>query len=424
MSETQSDTRERDEQGEKRALSDLDIDFDAWDVEDVTEGDPDTDASKLPDPPSSENAGLSVAEASIPVDRGYRFERAIPARADEYKPSSDAFKKIMLGIANRVGKGGMPRWLIGGPTASGKSMLARYVAYVLGVPFFRIQCHHGMRQSSLVGKVAYVDGETKWVDSTMVHTLLASQQGPCVVLIDEMNRANAKLKDLFFPFLSNECSVTIPERGDETIVGRPDNMIVLATINEGAGYTGTETIDVAELRRYGNMLDVDYLGIGDPGAEVELITERTAVPEDYATRMVNVANEIRDEARINGAAVTMGLPTGTVIEWAQTAWEYDADDEIDQPGIESAEDSFIRMFYSDNDDEMEFVESAVTEGFRGVDMWDMSTESVDVPEAKKALDVECSSCEFSAASNELDEKVLSFMNCPSCDDGTLVFDDL
>lgn len=433
MSESDSANGDGDGDGEQdtdeyeRATATLDVSG-AWDVPDGGDGDSvGESAEALPDADMSGEASIAAGSTgSVPVDREYDFSKAIPTDVPEFKSSGGIMRRIRTDLANRHESGRNPRYLIGGPTSAGKSLLGEHMAAnELVAPRFTVQCDHGMKQSSLIGKMAYVDDETKWVDSTLIHALLASQEGPVVVIIDEMNRAPSKYKDVFFPFLDDRCRVQIPERGNEVIQGVPENLIVFATINEGAGYVGTETIDMAELRRYGHKHNVDYIGVDDPALESELITERTHVPQAYADRLVSIANDIRREARSANTSLSMGLPTGTVLDWARTAWMYEADDEIDGDGIPAAEDTFIDLFYDGDQEAKDFVVDAVTDGLGGVGVFgaDSTGDDGNAPDAPENAEIYCSSCEFAGEHTDVSDDDLTFMSCPNCDDGTLIFED-
>jgi len=415
--ETETDTSGGNEQVDPAELL-HDVDASAW--PDAAGGEP-VDGSEAEEAPAAPDATeFDVGGSTLPVDRDYDFEKAIPTDVPEYRESGRELSSIVLDIFRRHETGRMPRFLVTGPTACGKTLLGRHIAgNVLNCPLFYIQCFHGMKQSNLVGKVAYVEGETRWIDSVMPKALQASRQGPVLVIIDEVNRAPSKYKDLFFPFLDSRCQVEMTELGGELMKGNPQNLITIGTLNEGAGYTGTESIDLAELRRHANEQPTDYLGVENPAAEAELIADRTGVGNKLGMRLVTVANRIRDEARVAGSDVDMGLPTGTVLEWARIA--HGKDGYQSDPVVKAAYDSFIEMFYSGDDAEREFVTSEVEDTLGGCPVSDEDVAAWERGEHDAGGDyrtLRCPTCEFSGQADEVEPHVLSFMECPRCG-GTL-----
>ena len=376
-------------------------------------------------------------EGLLPVDRTYDFDTSVPDTDEmpEYISQNGELDKILAEISTRERTGKRPRFLLSGPTQAGKTLLARYIAGVLGFPLITIQGGEGLNESDLLGSVVYVDDETRWVDGPLTKALLASQTRPVVVLFDEVNRTPARFKGLLYSALGDRCEVTIATRGGETIRGDPLNFITVATMNEGTGYF-VEQLDLAERDRFGSKHPLDYLGRNRPEKEAGLIADRSPVDRSFAKELVAVANTIRDQADEVTSPVPIGVPTGTVIEWARTAVAYDAGD-IDNPVVEAGRSTFVRPF-CDDADAAEEAQTILTDHLDGgaVTTSDQRTaygnggENTDASanmgastangttdaETQAGAGVivcESDSCEFQTSTGNTD-RVTALLDCPEC----------
>lgn len=297
---------------------------------------------------SQQSESVSTVDADsqselLPVDREYEFSRRISEPDNPYIPSDDELVKILSSIELREETGKKPRFLIGGPTGCGKTHLAEYIAGTLNAPLFTIQGKWAMNEADLLGNPSFVGDTSWWVDGELTKAIISSQEQPTVLMIDEINRARPDSKGILYPALDDRCEVRLDMRGGEVITGNSLNLIVIATINEGSGYY-TEEMDLAEIRRVSTKLSLDYLGFNKPELETDLLCERTPIPRKIAEVLVKASNHIRGLASDEESAVHIGIPTASLISWAQEAYSYDKHN-LENPLMEAARSTVINPYY-------------------------------------------------------------------------------
>lgn len=351
----------------------------------------------------------------MPVTRGYDWDEYVPEDVPEYIPHNGEREEMLAEFETARESGKLPRAIVGGPTGSGKTHLARTVATDLHTPLLTIQGKYSMNEADLLGSPIIVNGETRWADGVLTKALLSSAERPTVLLVDEANRARPEAMSVLFSALDDRATVTLDARGGEVIQGDPHNLIVIATVNEGPGYF-VEKMDLAERRRFGNKWYVDYLGLEHPAREAELLTSRTPAGSRLAELFVTAANDIRNRASDPGSAVGTGLPTATTMTWAQTAYAY-AKAGMENPVMLAARNAVVNPFYSDDDEERDEVQQIITSHFDGAPFEDDEvTEWMD----SSRVYVKCSddtACGFSMVAGEYSTEHpndADFDECPHC----------
>lgn len=256
--------------------------------------------------------------------RNYEWDRFVPDVDDvpTYRQAESELDEIEAVIETREVTGQLPRFQISGPTGCGKTTLAEYLAADREAPMITIQCNYALRGAELLGTPQIVGGDVMWVDGPLTRALLASREREVVVLIDEVTRATARSKGTLFPALDHRAEVKIKPRGNELISGVAEDMITVATMNEGQDYE-TEALDAAEERRLGLKWELPYLGQHSPDLEAELVAAKTPMLADDARVLVDAANVIRSAAEDESEPrITRGVPTPAVISWAQTSFAF------------------------------------------------------------------------------------------------------
>lgn len=305
-------------------------------------------------------------EEYMPHNRqSYDFSEKILDSVSTYYQQDREVSKILADVRTNDSTGKLPRYLIGGPTGCGKSSAAKSVAYELEVPYFEIQCKYAMNELDLLGSPRLVGGRSFWSDGPLTKALLASQEGPVVVHLDEVNRARAQSKSVLLPALDSRATITIEARGGEVISGRAENLIVIGTLNEGSEYI-TESMDKAEARRFNTRFNLSYLGETRPDAEIRLLVDETTIPGPIALQMVGVANNLRRQASNDDSPIKHGLPTANLLSWARTAISYNRSiTESSDPVMEAAKDTVINAFYSDNPEASTRIEKMIETNLSG-----------------------------------------------------------
>lgn len=115
----------------------------------------------------------------------------------------------------------------------------------------------------------------------------ALRNGNVLVQLDELNRAEAWVLDPLFPILDYERRTVL--RDNEIEVG--ENVIFMATVNEGFQFTGTFELDTALRNRFGAKMLVN----APPNSvEVEIVKEKCNIEEEVAEKIVRVLHKLRN----------------------------------------------------------------------------------------------------------------------------------
>ncbi|WP_131104890.1 AAA family ATPase [Ornithinimicrobium sufpigmenti] len=218
--------------------------------------------------------------------------------------------------------------LLEGEPGTGKTALAEALAQLQGVPLIRLQCYEGIeasqalydwdfprqilhlravetaaaahRDAGAVGSSA--DLEAELFDERFLQArpvLRALQEAPCVLLVDEVDRADDEFEAFLLEVLST-WSVTIPELGTVRATTPP---LVVLTSNR------TRELHDALKRR------CLYHWIEHPGLERELAIVRARLPEveeTLAREVVEVVQRLRaDEGLVKPPGVAETL------DWAR-----------------------------------------------------------------------------------------------------------
>ncbi len=216
--------------------------------------------------------------------------------------------------------------LLEGEPGTGKTALAEALAEVLGRPLLRLQCYEGIDATQAlydwdfprqilhlraVEAVAAASGDDKPDARTLEAQLYdkrfllarpvlrALQEAPCVLLIDEIDRADDEFEAFLLEVLST-WAVSIPEVG--TIRAAEPPFVVLTS-------NRTRELHDALKRR------CLYHWIDHPGMQRELAIVRTRLPEvaeQLAAQVVTLVQQLRSEGELIKAP-----GVAETLDWAQ-----------------------------------------------------------------------------------------------------------
>ena len=224
---------------------------------------------------------------------------------------SDEMATVVF-LADRLGK----PLLVEGPAGVGKTELSKALAEALGTELIRLQCYEGLDETKALYEWEYAKQllYTQLLRDKLQDTLagantlaqaadrLAQEEDvffsmrfllqrpllkailndkPTVLLIDEIDRADAEFEAFLLEVLS-DFQVTVPELGTLAAVHRP---LVLLTSNN------TRELSEALKRR------CLYLFIGYPSVEQEMAVVRLKVPElapKLAQQAVDLVHRLRN----------------------------------------------------------------------------------------------------------------------------------
>lgn len=226
-----------------------------------------------------------------------------------YEASEQLAAQVALLLTSDSGM--VKTMLLDGPAGAGKTSLAKAVARILDVPYIYIQAHSGsgpddfLCDANIVQILRGVAGDRDAVRSAedvidlgfLPMVFRASQMGPVVAFVDELDKANPKTDSLFLSALQ-EGEVVIQGLG--RIQANLDNLILFFTKNN------EREISEPLMRRCRR----EYLGFPAEDLEMAILTGKVKggkvakpvvapvepveeLPEAVAKVLVTVANRLR-----------------------------------------------------------------------------------------------------------------------------------
>jgi Holliday junction resolvasome RuvABC ATP-dependent DNA helicase subunit len=223
-----------------------------------------------------------------------------------------------------------------GPHGCGKTELAIQFAARNKRPLLIMDCANLREARDWFGYKSAKDGTVFWNESQFVR---AVEAGNHVILLDELNRANPNLLNTLMPILDDRRFTYLEERGEKIVVG--PGTVFFASMNEGASYTGTSTLDRAIRDRFPRHVELTYLGEKD---ETQLLQRRTGINKDIASRLVQTANKIRQDSTGLTAQLTESLSTRQLLAAAH---------DFALGGVDTLTFTIINHFSPEGDDESE-----------------------------------------------------------------------
>ena len=235
--------------------------------------------------------------------------------------------------------------LLEGEAGCGKTQLAATLAETLGRRLLRLQCHEGLDAAAAVYEWNYaaqmlairlaerggsedrealaedIFGERFLIKRPLLTALEPDPLGPPVLLIDEIDRADAPFEAYLLEMLS-EFQVSVPEMGTVTAAARP---LVVITSNR------TREVHDALKRR------CLYHWVGYPDAAREKAILRARLPGVERRLSDNIAGFI---ARMRTADLARMAGLGEVIAWSSAVVELDRI-ELDPEAIQANLDRLL-----------------------------------------------------------------------------------
>jgi MoxR-like ATPase len=252
----------------------------------------------------------------------------VPEINDSYFITPDIeslFKRI-----NALSSKEPQRTMLTGQHGAGKTEMAMQFAARFKKPMLIMDCANLKEPRDWFGYKTILNGEIVWHESQFDRAVSA---GDHVILLDEINRVHPSVLNTLLPLLDARGFTYLEEKGDCIRVG--NGTVFFATKNEGAGYTGTTSTDLALSDRFSRTVEVQYLV---KAKEVELLMTRTGIAKTDATKLVDIATQIRKKSVGVGSAFSMGFSTRQLLAVAK---------DFNLDGVDSLQFTMTNLFSSE-----------------------------------------------------------------------------
>lgn len=197
-----------------------------------------------------------------------------------------------------------------GPTGTGKTELVIRICTLMNIPC-RVYDMGSMQDplTDLLGSHRLQNGNSVFDYAKFVDDV----QKPGVIVLDELSRAPLITNNILFPCLDSRRTlpIEIADSKSERSIKIHNDCVFIATANIGQEYSGTNEIDAALLNRF-LPIQLDYL---PSSFETQVLIKRTGINKEDATKIVSIANRIREEYNIGN--LTKSISTRETLEIAE-----------------------------------------------------------------------------------------------------------
>lgn len=257
------------------------------------------------------------AVTMLPNNADAEIARLVPTADPDYVVQKQEAALLVAGIEDG------DKSLITGPTGSGKSSLVKYVCAKLNRPFIRINMSGDIESASLFGMLTAGGGGTHWKDGAITE---ACKFG-ALCLVDEWELMPPEIAMGMQNLLEDGGYLYLKEKpgtsSDRTVNPDTHFRLVFAgnTVGQGdttGAFSGVGIQNSATIDRFTNTVRLGYL---DQRHEVSIITSKSNIAKDIATKMVRVAALVRNAYDSGKLGLTMS--PRTLINWARKCQRYD-----------------------------------------------------------------------------------------------------
>lgn len=197
-------------------------------------------------------------------------------------------KGLLVIIRKNIKKQQPTRVLLEGPPGASKTSFGYYVAEALKCTIKEFNCTSSMRAEELLWDIAVAPGnQIVYRKSALWEAFEASQNGPVVLVIDEIDKARERAEELLLRTLE-KFSFRDPWGGD--IIGNSGNIIVIATSNK------KRNLMEPTLRRFPIRVKVDF-----PPFAIQKEIVRACLPAGFScstetiSLVLRMAEHLRNE---------------------------------------------------------------------------------------------------------------------------------
>lgn len=238
------------------------------------------------------------------------FADKVPAPLDNYVPNMEVFEDVLSWFSNKAVQ---PLWLYG-PTGSGKSELALFMANKLGVPVSIISGSLDTRGETLFVRTES-RGENGGTTLVSVPTdIIKRYRDGGLIIIDEIDKFDSPVQSALHPLCDYK---ELYVEGIGLIKPHKLTKIIATanTVGEGGSmhYTNSVVVDVALRSRF------VFIELGYPSAQLEFDILSTHFPQldgELSKSLINVGHKLR--SAFEEGVVTMPASTRTLVSWCHS----------------------------------------------------------------------------------------------------------
>ena len=208
-----------------------------------------------------------------------------------------------------------------GPSRSGKTTAAISVANALDRKDKFFKFNLGSTQdarATLVGNTTFKkDAGTVFNKSEFV---TAIQTPGAVILLDELSRGHHDAWNILMPVLDpTQRYLRLDEAEDSAVIPVAEGVTFIGTANIGNEYTATRVMDKALTLRFPAIVEMKLL---TSDQELELLNTIFPNTDDDQKKMFKILTKISEDTkkqyRMEDAKITNFIPTGQIVEMAET----------------------------------------------------------------------------------------------------------
>lgn len=174
-------------------------------------------------------------------------------------------------------------FLLKGPTGTGKSRFVEFMAHELDRRLITVSCNEETSSTDLIGRYLIKGAETVWIDGPLT---IAVKEG-AILYLDEIAEARPDVIVAIHSLTDHRRELFIDKLG-ETITAH-ENFCLVASFNPGY-QRGFKELKPSTRQRFVAM----SFSYPEPKIEAEIISAETGLEASISTKLVNIANKIRN----------------------------------------------------------------------------------------------------------------------------------
>ena len=242
---------------------------------------------------------VSVSTATISAPHAHELDYKYDSDTNEMIPSIDPHYVIgddvvsFFDLINKMSHVKNVNIRLVGPAGCGKTSLAVQYAAKYNLPCHLVNCANVREPRDWFGyRKLDSDKNLVWHESLFVKMLETPYS---VIVLDETNRCPMHTLNTLYPLLDHRRASYLEEAGRTLQVA--EGVTFWCAMNEGNQFTGTSVLDEAFADRTGIVHECKFLSTNE---EANVLHNRTGLALDNCVRLVEVADQVRKKANLDG----------------------------------------------------------------------------------------------------------------------------